>query len=100
MVADTPGAEKIAIVRRFQRESRALIHNKDGGPARGHTTNHFEERSVHRRVQAQRHLVDNQQLGPVDECACDRQHLLLPATEAASEFSATTSERRENIENE
>src|SRR4051812_46599940 len=81
---DVAGLKQVGEVGEFQRQIGVLLHQQDADAALGADPPHDAEDLLHdQRREAEARLVQQQQLGPQQQRAGDRQHLLLAARERA-----------------
>src|SRR5258708_4641619 len=82
---DRPGLEHIAAVGDLERLRRVLLDQEDGDALRVDLAHDLEDRLDEDRREAERRLVEHQELRLRHERAADREHLLLAAGERARE---------------
>src|ERR1700722_13521562 len=92
---DLARAQQHGLLRDLEREAGALVDQQHGAAGLGDPMDRHEQRLVQARMQAEGHLVDDEQLRVGHQRPGDGEHLLLTPAEPASELTLELGEHGE-----
>src|SRR3954469_12888424 len=95
---DAPAFDDVSAIGERERKARHLVDEEDGGGFRAQPVERGEEIVDHRRREAERRFVQQEELRPCHQPARDGEHLLLAAGEESRALMQTLAQARKALE--